>query len=242
MEKYLLLRENKESGPYSSDELKALQLKASDLVREDSAGTVWQHPAEIDALKTIAASTTPSAALKKKAVVIAAFFTGVMICVSIAKMNSRLQEQSVAEKIRTLATLIKKQKTKGESFEHALVREAVPQAKAIKKTFSRPASPKEVFKQIKVQGNDYTVRYFGGISGLKLTVSNASMQFVNKAEVTVEYLNDKGHVIETDTYPVRALHPHSSQTVVVPPSMQGVKVRWKLLNICVYHKQLLKVI
>lgn len=54
MTKYLLLRDNKQSGPYSVDELQTKGLKAYDLVWIDGKSAAWRYPSEIDELKSFA--------------------------------------------------------------------------------------------------------------------------------------------------------------------------------------------
>jgi hypothetical protein len=54
MTNYLLLRNNKESGPYSIDDLARLGLKAYDLVWVQGKSAAWRYPSEIDELKAFA--------------------------------------------------------------------------------------------------------------------------------------------------------------------------------------------
>src|ERR1700761_2271078 len=54
MTMYLLLRDNKQSGPYSLDELKSMGLKAYDLVWLDGKSAAWRYPSEIEELKSFA--------------------------------------------------------------------------------------------------------------------------------------------------------------------------------------------
>ncbi len=51
---YLLLRDNKQSGPYSLDELKAMGLKAYDLVWVDGKSAAWRYPCEVAELSSFA--------------------------------------------------------------------------------------------------------------------------------------------------------------------------------------------
>ena len=51
---YLLLRDNKQSGPYSLDELKVKGLKAYDLVWVEGRSAAWRYPSEIEELKAFA--------------------------------------------------------------------------------------------------------------------------------------------------------------------------------------------
>jgi len=51
---YLLLRDNKQSGPYTLDELKTKGLKAYDLVWVEGRSAAWRYPSEIDDLSAFA--------------------------------------------------------------------------------------------------------------------------------------------------------------------------------------------
>jgi len=51
---YLLLRNNKQSGPYSLDDLKTMGLKAYDLVWVEGRSAAWRYPCEIDELSEFA--------------------------------------------------------------------------------------------------------------------------------------------------------------------------------------------
>jgi hypothetical protein len=54
MPSYLLLRNNKESGPYSLNDLVQLGLKPYDLVWVDGRSAAWRYPSEIAELKEYA--------------------------------------------------------------------------------------------------------------------------------------------------------------------------------------------
>jgi hypothetical protein len=54
MKMYLLLRNNKQSGPHSADELKSMGLKAYDLVWLEGKSAAWRYPSEIDELSSFA--------------------------------------------------------------------------------------------------------------------------------------------------------------------------------------------
>ncbi len=54
MNKYLLLRDNKQSGPYSVEELITKGLKAYDLVWLEGKSAAWRYPSEIEELKPFA--------------------------------------------------------------------------------------------------------------------------------------------------------------------------------------------
>lgn len=54
MTSYLLLRDNKESGPYTAGELEALGLKPYDLIWVQGKSAAWRYPGEIEELKSFA--------------------------------------------------------------------------------------------------------------------------------------------------------------------------------------------
>ncbi|HEY6901149.1 MAG TPA: hypothetical protein VI233_10920 [Puia sp.] len=51
---YLLLRNNKQSGPFSLDEIKTMGLKAYDLVWVEGKSAAWRYPCEIEELSAFA--------------------------------------------------------------------------------------------------------------------------------------------------------------------------------------------
>ena len=51
MASYRLLRNNKETGPYTLEALVQLGLKPYDLVWEEGRSAAWRYPSEIQALK-----------------------------------------------------------------------------------------------------------------------------------------------------------------------------------------------
>src|ERR1700733_5171411 len=51
---YLLLRDNKQSGPYSLEDLKIKGLKAYDLVWVEGKSAAWRYPSEITELSSFA--------------------------------------------------------------------------------------------------------------------------------------------------------------------------------------------
>jgi cytoskeletal protein RodZ len=54
MSQYLLLRSNKQSGPFTLEEIRAMGLKAYDLIWIEGKSAAWRYPGEIDELKSFA--------------------------------------------------------------------------------------------------------------------------------------------------------------------------------------------
>ena len=57
MDTYLLLRSNKQSGPYSLQQLVSFGLKPYDLVWVEGRSAAWRYPSEVDGLKAYAPAT-----------------------------------------------------------------------------------------------------------------------------------------------------------------------------------------
>lgn len=54
MNQYLLLRDNKQSGPYTAEQLSGMGLKAYDLVWLEGKSAAWRYPGEMEELKAFA--------------------------------------------------------------------------------------------------------------------------------------------------------------------------------------------
>jgi len=54
MNKYLLLRNNKQTGPYTLDDIKTMGLKPYDLVWVEGKSAAWRYPGEIEEFKSFA--------------------------------------------------------------------------------------------------------------------------------------------------------------------------------------------
>jgi hypothetical protein len=169
--------------------------------------------------------------------IIAVFLGLVLSTFLFKKMVDGLIERTfpVEHKSTVISNLSHKERIAGKEYQNALVRVIVPAETKVKKQLPKPAKIQDIKKQVSLKGTQYTVGYFGGISGLKLTISNQSQHFVNRVELEINYLESNGDIIETDTYQIPALKPDSSQTLCVPPSQKGVKVSYRIMN--VYAKQ-----
>jgi hypothetical protein len=174
----------------------------------------------------------------KRGLSAAVIFFGLMLSGFLVKLLAGgWAERALTNEYRVMPLPIRvlKEKMADKYYQDALVRITVPPVAKEKKNHLKPAKLKDIRKQVGVKGNEYTVGYFGGISGLKLTVSNGSEHFINRVEVEINYLERNGAIIETDTYQIRAMKPHSFQTLSVPPTKKGAKVTYKIMNI--YSRQ-----
>jgi len=115
-----------------------------------------------------------------------------------------------------------------ENLQNALVTEIVPVYKnsPVKKT-----KKMKLKKQLQVSTNHYKVGLFGGINGLQLTVFNTSPQVVDKVVVALDYLRPNGAVVQSENIAFTSIKPKGAQTIAIPGSNRGVKVKYKIIRI-----------
>jgi hypothetical protein len=68
MKKYLLLKDNKESGPHSLEELAGLSLKKFDLIWVEGASAQWEYASAFDELKPFISTPPPAPAYRPEPV------------------------------------------------------------------------------------------------------------------------------------------------------------------------------
>ncbi|MES2275979.1 MAG: hypothetical protein V4592_08150 [Bacteroidota bacterium] len=84
----------------------------------------------------------------------------------------------------------------------------------------------DIYNQIKTESSPYMVnRLFGGISDLKVTVTNNSAYLVDIVKVKVTYIKADGGVYKEEMLYFNQLGAHSTQTLDAPNSNRGTRVR-----------------
>jgi hypothetical protein len=302
MKKYLLLRDNRESGPHTFEQMGSFGLHPLDLIWIENESTSWKYPEEIEELKDLVthdASATvvqrpdlstekvfvslpPEDDLKEEdqsswqysslpvdetlstveddniiplpefkenyrtpkqkqsiwqprlfrstnAASVIAIFIGVMVGSFVIKrwVDGYVPEN---EETATVMPVIDRDvvKQQDESVHNALVTEVVP---VYKSTAAKKAKKASLKSQLKLATNNYKVGLFGGINNLQLTVFNASSQSVDKVIVALDYLKPNGSVVESENVPFTSIRPKATQTVSIPGSNRGVKVRYRILKV-----------
>ena len=121
MKKYRLLRNNKETGPFSAEELIQSGFKKYDLVWADGKSAAWRYPGELDEFKQHAPiveeqpfdrfyKKTPSfTAAKKEESVVITEITAHKIIEPVKKEKPRIRIKADSHKIETNVTLIERQ-------------------------------------------------------------------------------------------------------------------------------------
>jgi len=276
MKKYLLLRDNKETGPYSMDDFSSMGLYSTDLVWLEDQSTVWLYATEIPALQPFLKKRErpvrrvyvsrpvaepanegfippahPLTELKERqipekqtktifrkpslvltdALRVAAVFTGLVVgAVMIKKLVDEAGTGPVADNVpAATAIVIDEPPAADETYKNALVTETVPSTQLVKEV--KKEKPKDIRKQLRLQGSKYNVGMLGGISNLALSVYNSSNHSVDHVTVEVQYLKPDGSVIHADQYEISSIRPMGVKTLEVPDSRRGVKVTYRIVGV-----------
>lgn len=84
----------------------------------------------------------------------------------------------------------------------------------------------DIYSQVNVEGSTYMVnRLFGGISDLRITVTNNSDYLVDMVNVKVSYIKASGGLYKDEMLHFNQIAPHSTQTLNAPNSNRGTKVK-----------------
>jgi len=302
MKKYLLLRDNRKSGPHTIEQLGLIPLFPMDLIWIEDESTTWQHPEEIEELKNLVGSsaalqfgkmfpdkndsvyvslpfnfsqknreeiTSEYSALpinetppvlethytrsfeelkenyrsskqkiptwKKKmfpsnhAAAVVAIFIGVMLGAFVIKKWVDGYEPAPLETATAMPVIDRQvERQPEENLQNALVTEIVPVYKNVPVKKTKKVNLK---KQLQLSTNHYKVGLFGGINGLQLTVFNTSPQVVDKVVVALDYLRPNGAVVQSENIAFTSIKPKGAQTIAIPGSNRGVKVKYKIIRI-----------
>ena len=302
MKKYLLLRDNHESGPHSIEQLGSMGLCPFDLIWIEDESMAWKYPEEIEELKSLImfdtapenvnlpsdksenvfVSLPPNFNQKKRkepegyslfdvsqrepvletkfvqpleelkenyrvskedkpvwnkpilrrsnTASVIAVFAGVVFGALLIKKMVDGSAPGSSEQIVAATPIIDRETERpaGEDYKNALVTEIVP---VYKTSPAKTTKPSNIKKQLKIAASDYKVGLFGGINGLQLTVFNTSVQVVDRVIVAVDYLRPNGVVVQSENVAFSTIKPKGAQTIAIPGSNRGVKVRYKILKV-----------
>lgn len=84
---------------------------------------------------------------------------------------------------------------------------------------------------ISANSNRYTYSELGGISNLKVVVSNATDKNIDEVQVRVDYIKYNGSTFKSETVSVTNISPESTKSVTAPSSERGTTVRMSIENI-----------
>lgn len=244
MSNYLLLKDNRQSGPYSLEQLITLDLQPKDLVWVQGQSEGWTYASEIKELsELLQPKESPSVTQNSNSVILNNdFFTsgktkrykmalvaaGVAILILSGFLINKFFYQPEEVQIKasgTPAPRTGEPVTNAENFQNALSKEFIPEVKPKK------IKPKDLKKLVAVETNEYHVRLLGGINDLKLTVQNYSEHLLDKVIIKVDYLKPKGEVVNSEVVTIKNIKPQDLKIVEVPPSKRGVKVKYTIMNV-----------
>ncbi|WP_430897078.1 MULTISPECIES: hypothetical protein [unclassified Paraflavitalea] len=97
---------------------------------------------------------------------------------------------------------------------------------AVKK-FVAP-SEEQLMKLVTLQANNYKVGVLGGISNLKITVSNNSSFPLSSVVVAVQYLGPEGRIVKEQKINAESLKAGEQRELEIPKSGRGVKINYRL--------------
>lgn len=204
MESYYLLRENRESGPYTAKDLKAKGLFSTDLLWIEGESTCWKHPAEIPALVAYIREPEPRPrkSVKKASVTVATAST-------IAETHSSKDPLSSTSGHAAFSEPVLFDETP----------DAAPSFEELKKKYSRKVPRKKLLH--------HTLNFGANLVGLVTFVMGVSMAafMIKKAVDNIEweppeYATSEAHEITSEKLP-QSTSSHAAMSAV--PALPLVK-------------------
>lgn len=237
-------------GPFSLEDLKKKELQTADLVWVIDESTGWQGPNEIEELKpeTISGQNrqsqvkvfasrffAPTSQVSWFLVVVAVLMFDFFILKAIVQGFNYVPSDFVAIK-----NALKKDPPSGNTdnnYQNALVKEIISASDTGQKLDKSKAvrtlelSLADLKKLLEIKTNNYHVVSSGGIDELELTVFNNSALFIEAVTVQVDYLENRGHLVQTKAFTTNFVKPKSSKTIHIPANTKGSKIKYRITNV-----------
>ncbi len=96
---------------------------------------------------------------------------------------------------------------------------------------SKKIPVENIYDQLALKANDYNMGSFGGIKNLKMTLQNNSSYIIDKATVTINYLNPEGNTVNSEKINFQSISPGASSTIEVKKSKRGVKIDFQISKV-----------
>lgn len=97
-------------------------------------------------------------------------------------------------------------------------------ALAYTKAFTR----EHIHELVYLTNSSYSVNFFGGISGLRVSVTNSSELMMDLVSAEVLYIKDNGETYKTETLHFNNVKPNTTQTQHAPESDRGTSVSCRI--------------
>jgi hypothetical protein len=243
MKCYVLLRNNKQEGPFSFEELVAKNLKNIDLIQRADAGSHWYYPYEIEELRPHLSNTqinknntetkigfhrTAVHILGLMAAVLSSLF--IVGAVSLKSLDhKKLPVRSSAFHIPALPEGSVPNQPLNKHIQNALVTEYITDEK--KHDRYRRHVYENLKKQVTITGNDFPGNKNKGVNNLYLTIENKSHVLLRNVKVQVDYLNSFGHLINSQIITIKNIPARGEKSWKMLDSKDGVQVQYKILDI-----------
>lgn len=322
MQHYRLLRNNRESGPYSQQDLIDLGLKAYDLIWVEGKSSSWKYPSEVDTLKSFAPPATedlyvlfhtPKIVRQATNPSITTLVSNTSSTTTFPKTNSRryvsvilpnaaptqlvpatgIQGQTptaIPEQIllhneelvpdlfsedshiaishtipyksknrylvaaaflvllttgiyfgtaRNEAPVARQDGNLQVSNSLASLTSNAPNSKENTVKNSEPAALRPnnsldfaaVKRFVQVKHADFKVGYFGGISGLELTIVNTGKLRLTNIVIAIDFLGNDKTIQHTENIIVPSLEPAKQVLIPVPESPDGIAIQTRVIGV-----------
>jgi len=84
---------------------------------------------------------------------------------------------------------------------------------------------------VTAERNDFRYRTLGGISDLRISVTNNTDYLLENVKVKVTYIKLGGGIWQDKYVDFNSVDPHSKRTVKIPDTNRGVKVEYQIASI-----------
>ena len=93
------------------------------------------------------------------------------------------------------------------------------------------AAKQNIYSLVFVEGSSYKTGVLGGISDLRLTISNNSLYPIDQVEVLINYMNIEKRIVKKETLLINDVAAGEQKTIPVPKSKRGVSVSYTITKI-----------
>jgi hypothetical protein len=250
MKCYVLLRNKKQEGPYSFEELVSKNLKNNDLILKEGLDSIWHYPYEVEELRPYINdvqldqnSTERKIRLHKTAIHILGFMAAVLS--GLLVIGAVSMKDWVGSKNKPIYVPVSLAASKSPTpalpegkvpkmpfnkhIQNALVTEYVGVESRI--NAHRRQILEKIKKQVTISGNDDSADIRNGDNNLYLTIENKSFVLLRNVKVQVDYLNSVGKIINSQVISIKNVPARGEKSWKMIDAKTGVKVQYKILEI-----------
>jgi hypothetical protein len=238
MKKFYLHDGNTQKGPYDIDELRQQNISPQTPVWFNTLED-WTPAGQVQELKELFDSNPPpfrnTVSYKanhppqpiKTTWIIALSIASFAFIAIILIVNKRANQAADRSTVNSSTTAASKVGGKSEIDEKERQRIALENAQEIINREYR----NNWSKYITHKASDFEVGFFGGISDLKITVTNNTESIVDEVDIKIDYIKESGDLYETKEVAIANIQPGASKTVNAPETSRGIKIKTAISSI-----------